>query len=111
MWLTSDQQVNVARRACWYFDCYFGPPDNSVIFTGDGLEDLNSLIARLTSNALHNHNNKQQFLCDTGFQYSLWRRFDLEDLAAIRNQFIQFYGSVNKPNCYLARQGAAFPRA
>ena len=101
MLLTAQQQRDLARRAQWYFDVYFGPPGDSVVFTGDGLDDLNELIDRLTDNAVHNRNLKQSFLCDVGGQYSDWRPFDIEDVWAIRAEYITFYGSVNKPDAYL----------
>jgi hypothetical protein len=108
MLLTSVQHRDIARRACWYFDCYFGPPSDSVVFTGDGLEDLNSLIERLNNNAAHNRSLHQRFQCDVGTQYSDWRPFDIEDVTAIRTQFIAFYGSVDRPDEYAPGASSAF---
>ena len=49
MLLTADQQRDIARRAIWYFDCFFGAlSEDSVVFTGDGVEDLDRLISRLS---------------------------------------------------------------
>jgi hypothetical protein len=81
MLLTSAQHRDIARRAQWYFDCYFGPPGDSVVFTGDGIEDLDELIARLNTNAQYNFTANQRFLCDVGTQYSDWRRRIQESLA------------------------------
>ena len=91
MLLTSDQQRDMARRAIWYFDCYFGAlSEDSVVFTGDGVEDLDSLISRITDNTANNRIRNQRFLCDVGTQYSDWRPFDIDDLNAIRAQYVAF---------------------
>ena len=109
MLLTSDQQRDIARRAIWYFDCYFGPPGDSVVFTGDGVEDLDRLISRLNENAADNRVRNQRFLCDVGTQYSDWRPFDIEDVVAIRQQYIAYYGNVNRPNVYSTGSNTAIP--
>lgn len=109
MLLTSDQQRLLAQRAQWYFDCYFGPPGDYVTFTGDGIEDLDSLIARLNTNAQYNRNRSQRFLCDVGGQYSDWRNFDIEDVYAIRQYYLEIWGNVNRPNVYAAGSNAAIP--
>lgn len=108
MLLTADQQRDVARRAIWYFDCFFGAlSEDSVVFTGDGVEDLDRLISRLTDNAAQNKMPHQKFMCDVGTQYSEWRPFDLDDLVAIRAQFVTSYGNVNRPDVYATRQSGA----
>ena len=112
MLLTPAQHRDVARRAIWYFDCYFGMlTEDSVVFTGDGVEDLDRLISRLNNNAEHNFALKQRFQCDVGTQYSDWRNFDIDDVYAIREQYIAFYGDVNRPNVYANGSNTAFPTA
>jgi hypothetical protein len=107
MLLTPAQQQAIARRAQWYFDCYFGPPADSVVFTGDGVEDLDSLISRLNNNAMYNNSRAQRFMCDVGTQYSDWRPFDIEDVYAIRYYFISYYGNVNRPDVYTTGSNTA----
>lgn len=107
MLLISAQHRDIARRAQWYFDCYFGPPGDSVVFTGDGIEDLDALIARLNTNAAYNFNASQRFLCDVGTQYSDWRQFDIEDVYAIRQQYLDYYGNVNRPDVYSSGSNSA----
>lgn len=109
MLLTPANHRDIARRAIWYFDCYFGPPADSVVFTGDGVDDLDRLIERLNANAADNKLWGQRFQCDVGTQYSDWRNFDIEDVVAIRAQYISFYGDVNKPNVYAPGVSTAFP--
>lgn len=111
MLLTADQQRDIARRACWYFDCYFGPPGDSVVFTGDGVEDLDQLISRLNANAQDNRVWGQRFLCDVGSQYSDWRPFDIEDVYAIKAEFVGYWGSVSRPNVYASGSNTAIPVA
>ena len=109
MKLTPQQQSSLARRACWYFDCYFGVPGDSVVFTGEGVADLDSLIDRLTFNGTTNFARNQRFLCDVGSQYSEWRPFDVNDVEAIKSYYIAFWGDVNRPNVYQAGSEAAIP--
>ena len=110
MLLTSAQHRDIARRAIWYFDCYFGAlSQDSVVFTGDGVEDLDRLISRLNANAQDNRMLNQKFYCDVGTQYSDPRPFDIEDVYAIREQYIAFYGDVNKPNVYATGSEVAIP--
>ena len=71
-----------------------------MVFTGDGVEDLDRLISRLTDNAAQNFIPRQKFMCDCGTQYSDWRPFDLSDVIAIRAAFVEFYGPVNRPDVY-----------
>jgi len=99
MRLTPYEQQGLARRAQWYFDCYFGLNNqDSVVFTGDGVADLDSLSGRLTEAFNFGGTNvNSRFLCDVGLQYSSWRPFDLEDIAAIRAYYVAYYGDVNKP--------------
>jgi len=110
MLLTPAQHRDIARRAQWYFDCYFGAlSQDSVVFTGDGVEDLDRLISRLNANAADNRLLNQKFVCDVGTQYSTYRPFDIEDVMAIREQFIAFYGNVNRPDVYSAGSNSAIP--
>ncbi len=109
MLLTPAQQQILAQRAQWYFDIYFGPPGDWVTFTGDGVDDLDSLISRLNTNAQYNFNMSQRFMCDVGGQYSDWRPFDIEDVYAIRAYYIEFYGDVNKPDVYSTGSNVALP--
>lgn len=112
MLLTSAEHRDIARRAIWYFDCYFGNlSQDSVVFTGDGVEDLDRLISRLNENAANNFALNQRFMCDVGTQYSSYKPFDIDDVYAIREQYIAFYGDVNKPNVYAAGSNTAFPTA
>ena len=110
MLLTPAEQQAIARRAIWYFDCYFGfLSEDSVVFTGDGVEDLDRLISRLNMNAATNRTLHQRFMCDVGTQYSSYKPFDIEDVVAIREYYIAYYGDVNRPNVYANGSNTAFP--
>lgn len=112
MLLTSAEQRDIARRAIWYFDCYFGfLSEDSVVFTGDGVEDLDRLISRLNVNAANNRVLHQRFMCDVGTQYSSYKPFDIEDVMAIREYYIAYYGNVDRPNVYSSGSNTAFPVA
>jgi hypothetical protein len=99
MLLTADEQKAMARKAQWSFDCYFGlNTQDSVVFTGDGVEDLDNLIARLQF-AVSNHGTgvNSRFQADVGTQYSVYRPFDIEDVRAVRSYYVAIYGVVDKP--------------
>ena len=110
MKLTPQDQQAIARRAIWYFDCYFGMNhDDSVVFTGDGVDDLDALVLRLRA-AFSQPGAvgvRSRFMCDVGTQYSSYKAFDIEDVLAIRAYFIEYYGYVNKPDAYAKAEGSA----
>lgn len=99
MKLTVVEQQAMARKAQWYFDCYFGlNHDDSVVFTGDGVDDLDKLISRLEYAFTHNGTNvNSRFQCDVGTLYSVPKPFDVDDVKAVRTYYMEFYGTVNKP--------------
>lgn len=110
MLLTSDQHRDIARRDQWYFDVYFGLlTGDNVVFTGDGVDDLDSFISRLETNGSYNFNRDQKFLCDVGNLYSDFRPFDLDDVRAIRTQYVLWFGDTAKPNVYASGSNTAFP--
>lgn len=98
MLLTAEQHRAVARRADFFFDLYMGlGRGDSSIYTGDGVDDLDQIAAVIAAGT----NVGAKFTVDVGSQYSDYRRFDTEDLSAIRSEYIAFYGTVNKPDAYL----------
>lgn len=99
MLLTPEHQKALARKAAWYFDVYFGMTTaDSVVFPGDGVDDLDALISRIeTARDQHNIGVNSRFLVDLGASYSDWRKFDLEDLYAIRGYYVEIYGNVKRP--------------
>lgn len=100
MKLTEAEQRYVAQRANWYFDVYRGQnTGDSVIFTGDGVEDIDRLLSVITAGT----QASARFVCDVGSTYSVYRPFDVEDVVAIRALFVGWYGEVNKPNAYVRR--------
>jgi hypothetical protein len=107
--LTETEQRRVAQGANWYFDVYFGMnTGDSVVFTGDGVDDLDRLIEILSTGTF---GSTARYMCDVTFgNYSNYRPFDLEDLRAIRNYFIGWYGTVAKPDAYEPRTSVAYPQ-
>jgi hypothetical protein len=114
MLLTPEQHAYIAQRAQWYFDVQ--PPlrnstalaDNCV-FTGDGLDDLNRTIGFLSVNPT------LRVICEVGANgtaplgnaYPKYLPCDVTDVYAIKDAFIAFYGSVDKPDAYAIPPGAA----
>lgn len=97
----TDQEVDtVARRGQWYFDLFFGFPierQDSYVMTGQGVADLDRTIALMTFTGSM---DGFRFLCDVGFNYSIYRNFDLDDVYRIKAKFINIYGDVNRIDEY-----------
>ena len=89
----------IAQRANFFFNITWAYHtfDESVVYTGDGVADLDRLIVQMAAGTMPS----AQFQVDVGSQYSIYKFFDLEDLLAIKASYIAFYGTVNKPNAYL----------
>ena len=95
MLLSVPEQRLVAQKANWYFDVYFGQnTGDSVVFCGDGVDDLDRMIATIANGT----NRGGKMTCDLGTDYSNYKRCDLEDAQAIRALFVGWYGTVSKPN-------------
>lgn len=97
MLMTVPEQRLVAQGANWYFDVYMGQnTGDSVVFTGDGVDDLDRLIAVVANGTQRGF----KMVCDVGRNYSSYRPCDIEDVQAIRTLFIGWYGTVSKPDAY-----------
>lgn len=112
--LTSDQHAYIAQRAQWYFDCQTAPRSttallDNVVFTGDGLDDLNRTIAWI------GFNPQARIICEVGSNgtvmlgnaFPKYLPCDIQDVYEIKNHFIAYYGSVDKPDAYLPPASAA----
>jgi len=99
MKLTQADIDTVAHRANFFFNVTWAYHtfDESVVYTGDGVDDLDRLIIQMAAGT----QPSAQFQVDVGSQYSIYKQFDLQDLLAIKASYIAFYGTVNKPNAYL----------
>lgn len=65
--------------------------------TGQGVSDLDRTIDVMTfTGSAYNY----RFQCDVGFNYSVYRNFDLEDVYRIRAKFINIYGDVDRIDAY-----------
>lgn len=117
MKLTPEIHAYVAQRAQWYVDISTMPrgvftagPDNTV-FTGDGLEDINQLIG-----FVHVNPTCRMFMevgsagtITLGNAWPKYLQCDLEDLYQLKEQYIAYYGSVNKPEVWIPPEGGAVP--
>ena len=98
MKLTQADIDSVAQRANFFFDVNFNYKfQDSVVYTGDGVSDLDRLISLIAAGTTV----YTTLACDVGMQCSIYKPFDLDDLVAIRASYIAFYGNVNKPNAYV----------
>lgn len=104
MKLTDNDVFVVARRGEWKIDFYAGQgTDNSAIYVGDGVDDLDRVSAVIASGT----NLGARLMIDVGAFENLmpgpdfasqWRFFDLEDLARIRAKYVELWGPVDKPD-------------
>lgn len=115
MKLSANAHAYIAQRGQWYLDCAFSPRHSpmafgdSVVFTGQGLADLNRTIGVVaTTPPVH-------ITCEVGTAGTImlgnafpkYERCDLEDLYAIKEHYIAFHGSLDKVDAYRQPPGAA----
>lgn len=109
MLMSEAEQRYVAMRAQWYWDVLPNMPGyddgDSVVLTGDGLDDLNSAILFV------NRYPRCSIMCEAGQAANVtisnaiplgnafpkWVRADVQDIYAVKDYYIEYYGSVNKP--------------
>lgn len=115
MKLTSDEHAYIAKRGQWYLDCAVSPRQSptafgdSVVYTGQGLSDLNRTISTVASSP------GIRVTCEVGSAgtillgnaYPKYLECDIQDLYAIKEQFIAFYGSVDRPSAYREKNAGA----
>lgn len=96
--LLTDAQIDqLAKTASWKFDVdYKDYKTDPVVFTGDGVEDLDRLIINLSGTFVI----QPRVLCDVGMTFSQWRKANVDDVIALKARYIAYYGTVNKPEVY-----------
>ena len=116
MKLTPADHAHIAQRAMWYFDTTTSPRNSPMafgdtcVFTGQGLKDLNQTLAFVQQNPT------TRIVCEIGTQGTItlgnafpkYLACDIEDIYAIKDQYIAFYGSVDRPSVYRSYGGGAF---
>jgi hypothetical protein len=114
--LAPGEQIYIAHRAQWYFDCAFSPRSSpnafgdNVTFTGQGLPDLERTIVVITANPT------VRIICEVGASgtvmlgnaFPKYLPCNVHDLEAIRDEYIAYYGSVDRPPVYRAFSSGAF---
>ena len=96
MALTQEQIDWLAKTASWKFDVDFRDLRDSVTYTGDGVDDLDMLINRLTGPLFQ----QPRILCDIGKLFSSWVPVTVDDIQALRLRYIEINGTVGKPLSY-----------
>lgn len=98
MRLRPEDHLKVAQKAHYMLDVTLGLlGQDSVVLVGDGVDDLDRAIETL-QRAEQLRGSKA--LIDLGTRYSAYRPCDVEDLTAIREQYIAIHGPINKPDAY-----------
>ena len=102
--LLPEQIDFMAKAACWKFDVDFKDLRDSVVYEGSGVGDLDRLIATLEGPLMQ----QPKVLCDVGKLFSSYVLVTVDDVYALRQRYIEVYGTVNKPQIYYdVRQGSA----
>ena len=111
------ESVNyIAQRAQFYFDCATSPRNSpmafgdNVVFTGCGLRDLNQTIDFIATNP------SVRISCEVGSTGTVmlgnaWPKYmpcDIQDVYAIKDAYIAFYGSVDRPSVFRSFGGGSF---
>lgn len=111
--LTIEQLAYLAGVASWKFDVSFKNErgaDDAVVFTGDGVDDLTALINRLEGMTTTNGYSRVKVICDTGKLFSNYVPVTVDDVYALRQKYIETWGTVNKPDYnYRSAPGVATP--
>jgi hypothetical protein len=94
--LTTEQLDFLAKTASWKFDVDFKDLRDSVTYTGDGVDDLDMLINRLTGPLYM----QPKILCDVGKLFSSWIIVTVDDIYALRGRYIEIHGTASKPPEY-----------
>lgn len=95
--LTDAQLALLAKQAAWKFDLGIKDARNfndSVVYTGDGVDDLDKLINRLQG---LNGTTAYQLQVDIGSLFSNYVRVTLDDVVALRLKYISIFGTVSRP--------------
>lgn len=90
--LTDAQLDRMARSASWTFDVDFHDRSDSVVFYGDGVDDLNSLLVAVQGNI-----KTPKIVCDVGSLFSSYKIVTVEDIQALKDKYISIWGTVSKP--------------
>ena len=96
--LTQNQLQFLASTYAWKFDLGIRDARNyndSVVYTGEGVEDLDSLIARLEG--LNSVPTSYILSVDVGSLFSDYVKVTLDDVYALKQTYISTFGNVNRP--------------
>lgn len=105
MRLTAVEQREIARKAQWYLDVRLGQfTGDSAVYPGEGVPDLDKVISLIANGTTA---GASLFVDTGGAGFSVPKRFDIDDLLAIKAYYIGFYGNVARPDVYTPPAGEA----
>lgn len=81
----------LAAAASWYFDCQLGDRNDTVVITGDGVDDLDKLLARIDGNP------RLTMVLDVGLDTSQWETATRADVVRLRAAYVAAWGAEPKP--------------
>lgn len=99
---SDDELQGVAERAFFLIEVEAkdGIGVNHVM-TGDGVDDIDSVIRTMERTPFG------RFLLDVSPTNSSWKAVTSTHMQKLRQNFISFYGTVNKPDAYVPKRGQA----
>jgi len=118
--LTQAEVNYIAARAQWYFDVTTSPRNSPLAkgdactFTGQGLSDLNRTIGFVSINSVFPQ--QVRVICEIGATgtvllgnaFPKYKPIDIQDIYAIKEAFIAYYGSVDRPSAFRSVNSGAF---
>lgn len=97
---SDDELQGVAERAFFLIEVEEYPSQRGInnIMTGDGVDDIDSVIRTMERTPFG------RFLLDVSPTNSSWKVVTATHMQTLRQDFIAFYGTVNKPDAYAKKR-------
>ncbi len=93
--LTAAHLDRLARQAHWSFDVKTYDTVDTVVMRGDGVDDLDQLLA-----LIDRHAPRIKVLVDVGVQHSDFRLSGRADVVALRAKYVEIHGEVTSPQTW-----------
>lgn len=89
----------LAQKANWYVDCDFHDRSDTVVYSGDGVDDLDQLLHVI------DRNPKMTMTIDVGQTHSIYLPVVRADIVALRAAYVAVWGETPKPAVWNGTNG------
>lgn len=89
--LTDDDLIFLLGTIAWKFDCDLGDNSDSVVMAGDGVDDLDRLLAQIDRYPRH------RMIVNVGAIYPNYKRANRQDIVNLRAKYVELHGETNEP--------------